>query len=88
MKLTLSISGGFTGLTKTYSVDIRSLDKKTRDSLVNYINKKSSPAPATPLAPCWSLDDNKEITIETKELTPELKVLFEAMKKELRYAGK
>ena len=88
MKLTLSISGGFTGLMKTYSIDMQSLDKKTRDLLISYINKKLSTVPATPLAPCWSLDDHKEITIETKELTPELKVLFEAMKKELRYAGK
>ncbi len=85
MKLTLSVSGGFTGLLKEKTIDVNSLDEKTRASLIKYFEESKSASPAANLLESWSLDNQNEILIQRQKLTPELKKLYNQMKKNLAY---
>ena len=85
MKLTLSVSGGFTGLTKEETIELGSLDEKTRTSLLQYFEEKKPPSLTRGVTETWVLNDKEEIEVDVKKLPPELKSLYSVMKKSLTY---
>jgi hypothetical protein len=84
MKLTLSVGGGFTGLTQQSSIDVDSLDENTRAALLNYIDKSGKASPKN-WNENWILDDEKEVPIDNSKLSDELKQLYNRMKENLSY---
>ena len=84
MKLTLSIGGGITGLTKVHSVDTNTLDKNTVAALMDYINSSEQKMTLN-FNETWSLDDEKEVPIDKNKMNDQLKHLYERMKKDLSY---
>jgi hypothetical protein len=83
MKLTLSIGGGFTGLSQEYSVEVTSLDPDTRSDLMNYIASVTAYKPSN-LNETWSLD-NKEVPIDLQKMNEPLLKLYYHMKQNLSY---
>ncbi len=85
MKLTLSVGGGVTGFSKENSVDINSLDSKTRTALIEYINSLEHKQPKN-FSETWCLNDNKEVPIDKNKMSDRLKELYEKMKNNLSYS--
>jgi hypothetical protein len=84
MKLTLSLSGGYTGLTKENTIDLSSLDESTRSALLKYFRNSDPLDPNRNIIESWSLDD-KEIPVKREELPAQLQNLYKQMKKDLKY---
>ena len=84
MKLTLSVGGGFTGLSKENTVDVDSLDKNTVAALMDYINSSDHKPPMN-LNEVWCLNDDKEVPIDKNKMNDKLKQLYDKMKKNLSY---
>jgi hypothetical protein len=88
MTLTLSVSGGFTGLQKQHSINTDSLDASTRNALMTYISKASRNSTSGNITESWSVDNEREVHIDIHQLSPDLKSLYEEMKKNLRHQKK
>ncbi len=85
MKLVLSVSGGVTGIPKESIVELNSLDVKTRDLLLEYFNKTPVPNANMNFMERWILDDNREVSVQRQRLPSQLQLLYDKMKKELKY---
>ena len=85
MKLTFSISGGFTGLSKEKSIDVNSLDEKTREALKQFFEETPPGTSRSNVMESWTLDGQKEIPVSRHELPPSLQSLYDQMKKNLSY---
>lgn len=84
MKLTLSVGGGVTGLTKENTIDINTLDESTRKALMEYISSSSQKSPRN-LRESWSLNDDEEVPIDRSKLNDKLEKLYTTMQKNLSY---
>jgi len=84
MKLTLSAGGGVTGLSKEHTIEVNALDEATRAALMKYFDN-SNPHPPRNFNESWSLDDEKEVSIDLSKMNEELKQLYSEMKKKLGY---
>ena len=87
MKLTLSVGGGFTGLFKEHSIDVKSLSESTNKALMDYIHSVGQKKPMN-LNESWTLNEEKEVPIVEEKMSDELKELYGKMKKKLSYPQK
>lgn len=85
MKLTFSISGGFTGLSKEMTIDVNALDGETRDALLDFFEKATSTKSRSNVMESWTLNGEKEILLNRHELPASLKSLYDRMKKDVSY---
>jgi hypothetical protein len=85
MKLILSVSGGITGIPKESSLELSTLDKKTREELLQYFRENPAAKQESTFSECWVLDNGQETPIRKKEMPAVLEKLYTEMKKDLQY---